>query len=136
MLRCTRTFHWICSLLTLGCTGVIRGSDDAPADGDPSSEIPGGGVGSDPSTAPLDCGSQRAAVLHARLLTPSQYNHAVEDLLHVGGEPASEFGGGVAALLDEVGVERRANAAALVASEAAANLSAWSPCSPDTVTCA
>lgn len=71
--------------------------------------------------------------MHARLLTPSQYEHAIEDLLKVGDRPAKEFGGGVAARLDELAVERRANAAAAIASKAAATLSAWSSCVPPAV---
>jgi hypothetical protein len=60
----------------------------------------------------------------------------VEDLLKVGEHPAKEFGGGVAARLDEVAVERRANAAAAIAGKAAASLSAWSPCVPPAVAAA
>ncbi len=138
-----RTLQWICSLRellacsgllgALGCTGVIDGSQDAPSATPAGEETPSGGGASEPSsTEPLDCASPQAAVLHARLLTPSQYDHAVEDLFRVGGQPAKDFGGGVAALLDEVEVERRATAAAQVATQAAQTLSSWSPCSPPT----
>ena len=80
-----------------------------------------------------DCTQPHAPILHARLLTPSQYEHTVEDLVKVAGHPAREFGGGVAAKLDEVAVERRANAAAQIAAQAAGSLAAWSPCVPPAV---
>jgi hypothetical protein len=44
--------------------------------------------------------------------------------------PAKEFGRGVAAQLDEVEVERRANGANAIASEAAKSLASWAPCTP------
>ena len=97
-----------------------------------------GGAGSAGTSNPTGCAQATAPVLHARLLTPSQYEHSVEDLLKVGDHPAKDFGGGVAARLDEVAVERRANAAALIASKASTSLSAWSPCVPpavDAATC-
>jgi hypothetical protein len=84
-----------------------------------------------------DCSAPHAPILHGRLLTPSQYEHTVEDLLKVSDHPAKDFGGGVAARLDEVEVERRANAAAAIASEAVSNLAAWAPCmpTPDAAAC-
>jgi len=85
-----------------------------------------------------DCTQMNAPILHARLLTPSQYEHTVADLLKVDDHPARDFGGGVAARLDDVAVERRANAAAAIATEAVSSLSAWSPCAPpaaDAKTC-
>ena len=54
----------------------------------------------------------QAPVLHARMLSPRQYNNTVEDLLKVAGNPARDFGGGADTQLDDLGVERRANAAA------------------------
>lgn len=82
------------------------------------------------TTMTSDCSAPHAPILHGRLLTPSQYEHTVEDLLKVTDHPAKDFAGGVAARLDEVEVERRANAAAAIASKAVSNLAAWSPCMP------
>lgn len=82
------------------------------------------------SAATRDCSMPHAPVLHARLLSPSQYDNSVEDLLKVNDHPAREFGGGIAARLDEVEVERRANAAAAIASKAASSLAGWAPCTP------
>jgi hypothetical protein len=76
----------------------------------------------------LDCTVPAAPVLHARLLTPSQYDHSVLDLLQVAGAPSKGFNNGVEAQLDDLAVELRANAAAAVAREAVATVSAWSPC--------
>ena len=125
-------------LLSLGgCTGVLDGSSSPPAGrigpGAAGSAASGGGTENS-----SDCARVSAPVLNARLLTPSQYDHAVLDLLQVGDHPAKDFGGGVAARLDEVAVEQRANAAASVAARASATLAAWAPCSPpaaDATTC-
>lgn len=87
-----------------------------------------------PTTTTADCSRPEAPPLYARLLTPSQYEHTVEDMLHIGDHPAKEFG----AKLDEVGVAQRATAASLVAVKAATNLNGWSPCVPpvvDAATC-
>jgi hypothetical protein len=54
-------------------------------------------------------------------------------MVKVADHPAKDFGGGISAKLDELAVERRANAAADIASKAVANLSAWSPCVPPNV---
>jgi hypothetical protein len=78
---------------------------------------------------PLDCTMPRAAAFHGRLLTPSQYNNAVAELVKVGGDPSKDFGG-ASSQLDDLSVERRANAAAAVAQQAAATLAQWSPCVP------
>ena len=146
-MRCLSHWLQLPALLLLGgavgCTGSLDGSSGAPAaqagTGTGGSSGTGGGspIG---GASPAQCAqaSASAPVLHARLLTPSQYEHAVEDLLKVNDHPAKEFGGGVAARLDEVAVERRANAAAAIASKAATTLSAWSPCMPpavDAATC-
>jgi hypothetical protein len=54
----------------------------------------------------------------------------------VGGNPSKDFGGGVDTQLDDLAVERRANAAAAIAQQAAASLASWSPCMPPTVAAA
>jgi hypothetical protein len=74
------------------------------------------------------CSAANAPALHARMLTPSQYDHSVLDLLQVAGTPSKGFVNGVDSQLDDVGVELRANAAASVARQAVATLAAWSPC--------
>jgi hypothetical protein len=76
-----------------------------------------------------------APVLHARLLSPRQYDNTVEDLLKVGGNPARDFGGGADTQLDELGAERRANAAASIARQAVTRLAMWSPCAPTAPDC-
>jgi hypothetical protein len=73
--------------------------------------------------------------LHARLLTPSQYDNTITDLIKVGGDPSKDFGGGVATQLDDLGVELRANAAASIAHQAALSLAQWAPCSTANATC-
>jgi hypothetical protein len=67
-----------------------------------------------------------------RLLSGTQYDNTVLDLLQVVGDPAKDFGDQVFEQLDDTRVEQRANAAAAVAHQAAAALSTWSPCSPST----
>jgi hypothetical protein len=117
-----------------GCTGVL--GDESPS----SSPTPGAG-GSTMGTAGAtgqsggtsDCSQPTAPVMNARLLTPSQYEHTVQDMVGVADHPARDFGGGVTAKLDEVEVERRANAAADIAAKAVATLNAWSPCAPPAV---
>jgi hypothetical protein len=84
---------------------------------------------------PLDCTATRAAAFHARLLTPTQYNNAVGELVKAGGDPSKDFGG-ASGQLDDLSVERRANAAAAVAQQAAATLAQWSPCVPPQVAAA
>jgi hypothetical protein len=103
--------------------------------GSPAHDIATNGGG---STRPLDCAKPQAAALHASLLSPSQYDHTVLDLLQVNGDPAKSFGGGAATQLDDLGVERRANAAADVAKSAVASMAQWAPCIPpmvDPATC-
>jgi len=129
---------WASSLLLAGnfaCTGSLEGT---PGSGGAPTQVGSGGSlsaggGSAGSSSSGQCAQATAPPLHARLLTPSQYDHSVEDLLKVAGHPAKEFGGGLSARLDEVEVERRANAAAAIASQAVANLAAWSPCLPPAV---
>ncbi len=69
------------------------------------------------------------------MLSPRQYDNTIEDLLKVGGNPAREFGGGADTQLDDLGAERRANAAASIARQAAARLATWSPCLPPAAAC-
>jgi Protein of unknown function (DUF1588)/Protein of unknown function (DUF1592)/Protein of unknown function (DUF1595)/Protein of unknown function (DUF1585) len=114
----------------------VGGTAGAGAGGSSSGAATGG---SEPVGACAAPGQPNAPVLHARLLTPSQYAHVVQDMVKVGGNPAKGFGGGVASKLDELAVEQRAHAAADVASKAAASLASWSPCVPsasDAAACA
>ena len=71
----------------------------------------------------------------ARLLSPRQYDNTIEDLLGIGGNPAREFGGGADTQLDDLGAERRANAAASIARQAAAQLTTWAPCAATAADC-
>jgi len=102
----------------------------APTDGaaNPTPVAPGSGAGA--AAPPLDCSAPRAAPARMRLLSESQYNNAVLDLLAVGGNPGAGFGAQVFAALDDTRVEERANAAAAIAAQAVANLPAWAPCTP------
>src|SRR5439155_4307611 len=110
--------------------------DTGPSTGMGGSSGPtSGGAGGSSGMPPLDCTAPRAATFHARLLTPTQYNNAVGELVKVGGDPSKDFGGG-SGQLDDLSVERRANAAATVAQQAAATLAQWSPCVPPQVAAA
>jgi hypothetical protein len=136
--------------IAVGCGG---GDEDAPSvgagsDGVPSAEAvrmdtaPTSGTevsGDAPPADDADCSKPRAAPARLRLLSESQYDNAVLDLLGVAGNPGQGFGAQVFAALDDTRVEQRANAAAAIASQAAANLLAWSPCVPsaaETAECA
>ncbi|HXI59634.1 MAG TPA: DUF1587 domain-containing protein, partial [Polyangia bacterium] len=88
---------------------------------------PGGSGG---TVAPVNCQQPQAAALNARLLSPSQYDNTVQDLLQVGGDPAKGFAGAGFAQVDDAAVEQRANAATAIAHQAAAMLAAWAPCAP------
>ncbi|MEP7048953.1 MAG: DUF1588 domain-containing protein [Pseudomonadota bacterium] len=92
-------------------------------------------IGTGGGTATVDCAAPHAPALHARLLTPSQYDNTVTDLVKVGGDPSKDFGGGAATQLDDLGVELRANAAASIAHQAALSLSQWSACAATDATC-
>jgi hypothetical protein len=74
----------------------------------------------------------QASPVHARLLSPSQYDNTIQDLLKIGGSPAetNNVAGGETAALDKTALQFRATAAAAVAAQASANLATWSPCIP------
>jgi hypothetical protein len=74
----------------------------------------------------------QASPLHARLLSPRQYDNTILDLLKIGGSPAEtgNVAGGETAALDSTALQFRANTTAAIAAQAAANLSLWSPCVP------
>jgi hypothetical protein len=129
MRRPQPAFRCFASVLLAACTGTIdagpgSGSGSGPGAGGVG---PGGAPGDAPSAA-CPAGTASAPVLHARMLSPRQYENTVFDLLGVGGHPAQAFGGGADTQLDELGAQRRASAAATVAQQAAAQLGAWSPC--------
>jgi len=130
------------------CTGYVGGNSTeragvGGAPGNPSglassgtASVPGAAGAGPPSS--VDCSRPHAAPFHGLLLTPSQYDHALEDIVKVTDDLAKDFGAGVAARLDEVEVERRADAATTAAAKAAATASSWSPCLPpavDAATC-
>ncbi|HEY2900600.1 MAG TPA: DUF1588 domain-containing protein [Polyangia bacterium] len=124
-----------CSLLA-ACSGEI--GHPGAMSGATAGTTGSGGAGGNSVPTSLDCQQPQAATLRARLLSPSQYDNTVQDLLQVAGDPASGFTGAGFAQLDDSAVEQRANAAATVAHAAATTLSAWAPCSPtatDTATC-
>lgn len=110
-----------------GQGAAAAGAGPGPGPGAGSGPMGSGGAGG--ATAPIDCTAPHAPALHARLLTPSQYDNTIVDLVKVAGDPAKDFGGGVGTRLDDLGVELRANAAADIAHQAALSLATWSPCS-------
>ena len=129
------------ALLSLAaCQELSRG----PASGSASAGMGAmsGGAASGGSTSnggaslTADCTVPHAPALHARLLTPSQYDNTISDLVKVGGDPSKNFGGGVATQLDDLSVELRANAAAVIAHQAVLSLSQWSPCTSPPATSA
>ncbi|HEV3194468.1 MAG TPA: DUF1592 domain-containing protein, partial [Polyangiaceae bacterium] len=125
-------------LLLAGCTGQVGGPPGFGSGSPGSSSGAGPGMGSASSTGagvattgnapPTDCTAKHAPVLHARLLTPSQYNNTVSDLVNVTGDLSKGFGGGVGAQLDDLSVEQRANAATGLAQQAVLSMAQWSPC--------
>lgn len=122
-------------LLLSACTGVIVPPDQTQeGSGSDGAGGPPHGGGTDGPGSECTTTTPMASARHARLLTPSQYDNAVEDLVKVGGEPAKAFAAGAAAQLDDAAVELRANAAADIARQAAASLTAWAPCTPPAVT--
>lgn len=110
-----------------GCQGAIGGNSPGSVGPGISSSGGSGGSGGQ-NVQPVDCNAPAAPPLHARLLTPSQYNNSVLDLVKVSGNEAKDFGGAVDAQLDDLAVELRANAAADVAQKAIAALAQWTPC--------
>jgi hypothetical protein len=141
-------------VLLAGCNGQIAGNSDHGASppvggasgspgnpGTPGSPGTPGNPGTPGGTEPAancNAAGATAGALHARLLSPAQYDNTIEDLFHVTGHPAKDFGGGADTQLDDLAAERRANAASTIARQAAATLSAWAPCAPpavDAATC-
>jgi hypothetical protein len=132
----------------VGCTGLVNGLGNGGVStngGSPGSASSGGsggnssGVstgGSSPvSQSSCTPGALAASPVHARLLSPSQYDNTVLDLLGVSGDPAGKYNvaGGETAALDKTALEFRANAAASIAEQAATSFAMWSPCVPATV---
>jgi hypothetical protein len=114
------------------CSGEIgsgRPGAVGPGTGTPGTGGAGGGV-----VPPVNCAMPTAPVLHARLLTATQYNNSVLDLVKVGGNASKNFSGGVDAQLDDLSVELRANAAADIARQAVSSLAQWTPCASPTAT--
>ena len=116
--------HYAISVALLGvfsCSGQVGGGGSVGA-------LPGG---QNPTQQPNPtCSRSQAPAFHARLLSPRQYNNAVQDLFGVTGDFSAGFAGGADTLLDDLGVEQRANAAAAVAQQAAQSLASWAPCDP------
>jgi hypothetical protein len=132
-MKAATRFLALCLFALAACTGQIGPAGQSS--GSVSNPAGGGGTG---GGAPLTCQQPQAEALNARLLSPSQYDNTVKDILQVGGDPANGFSGSGFAQLDDSAVEQRAGAAAVVAAAAAQTLSAWSPCAPtatDTASC-
>ncbi len=110
-------------LASSACTGEFDRPSGPAASADPNADA--SGMSSD------SCLQQGAAPMRAHLLSPSQYANAVQEVLHVSIDLStleSVTGSG----LDELGVERRANAAEDIARRAASAYAAWAPCTPAT----
>jgi len=105
-----------------GASGTGAGTTTTMGSAPTSGTTPG-------AAPPTTCTGPQAAAVRLRLLSGTQYDNSVLDLLQVGGDPAKDFGDQVFQQLDDTRVEQRANAAAAVAHQAAATLSTWSPCS-------
>jgi len=112
-------------------TGAGAGAA-APSTGMVTAGTPAGSGATTGATPSLDCAAPHAAAVQLQLLSGTQYDNTVLDLFQVSGDPAKDFGDKVFEQLDDTRVEQRANAAADVAHQAAANLSKWSPCVPPT----
>ncbi len=110
------------------------GSPSTP-DGNPISAPPSGTADPQPETTTPpggdpSCQNAGPGLAPARLLSASQYNNTVLELFRVDGDPGTDLGNGVFDSLDDVRVEQRADVAASVAQQAAANLDQWAPCVP------
>ncbi len=117
-----------------GTPPALGGTGSASSTGTGTTSVagnPGTGVTTG-ATPPLNCADPHAATVRLRLLSGTQYDNSVLDLLQVGGDPAKDFGDKVFEQLDDTRVEQRANAAADIAQQATAILSKWSPCVPPT----
>jgi hypothetical protein len=113
---------------TAGGAPTSGGAAGSSAAGTGAGGSAGGGAGG-LSSACAGAGPN-AVPLHARLLSPAEYDHAVEDLVQVTGKPANAFAAGASVQLDPAAVEVRANVATSVARQAASMLTTWAPCSP------
>ena len=113
---------------SLGLGGASRTSASGGVGAASGGAASAGSTSSGGATVSTDCSAPHAPALHARLLTPSQYDNTISDMVKVGGDPSKDFGGGVATQLDDLSVELRANAAADIAHQAVLSLSQWSPC--------
>lgn len=125
---------WVGALFLSACVGYVGtlategggGSGGTGGSGEAGGSGGSGGTGGSGGAGPIDCSRPNAAAMRVRLLTESQYNNSVLDLLQVGGTPAK----GLGQRLDDTSLEQRATAAAKVASQAVASLSKWAPCTP------
>jgi hypothetical protein len=108
----------------VGSSGTMGASASSGVAGTGSASSTGAGVATTGNAPPTDCTAKHAPVLHARLLTPSQYNNTVSDLVKVVGDLSKGFGGGVGAQLDDLS----ANAATGLAQQAVLSMAQWSPC--------
>lgn len=102
----------------------------ANAGGSASAGASSGGTsgqgGASGGTMTSDCSKPQAAAVHLGLLTESQFNHSVQDILHATERQAPGLGQG----LDDLALEQRAKAAAEIAAQAAKSLGEWAPCTP------
>src|SRR5436305_4163567 len=116
-------------VLASACSGQIGSGTSGSGDNGPGQPSGAGGAAVDPGepgqpggagpVAGCAAAGAAATALHARLLSPAQYDNTIQDLFHLAGHPAKDFGGGADTQLDDLAAERRANAAAIIAHQAA-----------------
>jgi hypothetical protein len=86
----------------------------------------GGAVAGGTGGSTLDCSTPKASATRLRVLTESQVNNTVLDLLRLEGD----FAKGLGLAMDDISLEHRAAVATQIAGQAAANLESWAPCTP------
>src|SRR5262245_46602565 len=78
-----------------GGAAMNGGSAGATSVGGSGAGASGGTTGTGGSGPPLDCTGPRAAAVPLRLLTSSQYDNSVLDILEISGSSAAGFGTGL-----------------------------------------
>jgi hypothetical protein len=106
--------------------GAVGGSAATGGTGGSGAAGGAGGTAGGMGGAQLDCSTPRASASRLRVLTESQFNNTVHDLLGLVGD----FAEGLGPATDDISLEHRAAVAAQVAAEAAGKLDTWAPCTP------
>jgi hypothetical protein len=123
-----RASVWLGAVFMLvgGCTSA--GGDPLAGTGGAGGASGGAGVagssGATGGVSPGDCSKPQAAAIRLNPLTESQFSNSVLDIFQVSGSLPPDIGQS----FDDVSLEKRASAAAAVATQAVANLARWAPC--------